>query len=318
MEQLRSTIPVAFSDPAINALLKEAGSGDRSYRRHFTQNEEFMLRLDDEYDVGSCPIHHDVRTKTPLPEYRQYLKRVMEQLVRRLPSVFTGLTHIFDPGEIFRPQFFRLYRLNSQQYLYLVRLDLHYRPTAHTAGDRGGNDRTTAYRTNSVILESDFVPLSEVETEASKVRGFVVEQSVSQTWIGETGRGYFIQGIWLDRELTRFFSKLFTPPGVRPYPYYLFTCKYQAICHSVITLDETARKRTLPLLHKARAFLLPHLREIESALKEDEIRVEKNPTFVRLKQEIPAFWNDIWKDFSIRLYLNEEDQKEYEIHHGIF
>lgn len=316
MEQLLSAIPVSFSDPQINSLLRDASASPGPYKRHYTQNEEFMLRLPKTYTVDSYPIHHDVRKTQPGPEYLDVIRGVVAQLAEQLPSVFEGLTHIFDPAEIFRPAFFRIYKLESQSYLYLLRLDLHYRPLLHEAIARGSNDRTASYRTDAVVLEADFIPLDGVETARGKLRSFQIEQAVSETWIGETGRGYLLQGIWLDRELTRFFSKLFVPRGIRIYPYYPFTCKYRAVCHTVTTLDDAARRRGLPLLHRARSFLLPHLREIEDALRADEFS-EKLPSFIKMRDAIPTAWADIWKDFSMRVYLNEEDQKEYELEHGI-
>jgi hypothetical protein len=316
MEQLVSAIPVTFSDPQVNSLLHDAVGPQEPYGRHYNGSEEFMLRLPATYTVGSCAIHHDVRETRPDPEYLSYLRDIVAQLALRLPSVFEGLTHIFDPAEIFRPAFFRVYKLESQSYLYLLRLDLHYRPVLHEVIARGDNDRTASYRTNAVFMEAMFIPLDAVETGRGKIRAFQIEQAVSQTWIGETGRGYHVQGIWVDRELTRFFSKLFIPQGVRVYPYYPFTCKYRAICHTIVTLDEAARRESLPLLHRARSFLIPHLREIEGSLRTQEFN-DKLPIFTRLREIVPAGWPEIWKEFSLRLYLNDDDQKEYELEHGI-
>ncbi len=316
MEQLLSAIPVTFSDTQINSRLRNAAGFQEPCTRHYTQNEEFMLRLPQAYTVGSCPIHHDVRKPRPGPEYLSYLRNVIEQLAERLPSAFEDLTHIFDPTEIFRPAFFRIYELESQSYLYLLRLDLHYRPLLHEVITRGDNDRTASYRTDTIVLEADFIPLDGVETADGKLRGFQIEQAVSETWIGETGRGYRVQGIWLDRELTQFFSRLFIPQGVRIYPYYPFTCKYRAICHTVTTLDDAGRRKSLPLLHGARSFLLPHLREIESTLRANKFS-ETLPSFIRLRDTIPSLWADVWKDFSMRVYLNKDNQKEYELEHCI-
>lgn len=316
MEQLLSAIPVTYSDPQVNSMLRNAGGSEDSYRRHFTQNEEFMIRVPKAYTVDSCPIHHDVRITRPGPEYLNYIREVVGQLTEQLPMVFEGLTHVFDPAEIFRPSFFRIYKFDSQSYLYFLRLDLHYRPFLHEVITRGDNDRTASYETKAIVLEADFIPLDGVETTRGEICSFQIEQAVSQTWIGETGRGYLVQGIWLDRELTRFFSKLFTPQGIRTYPYYPFTCKYRAICHTVTQLDDAGRRKSLPLLHHARTFLLPHLREIEAALRADEFS-ETHPSFVQLRDTVPALWTGVWKDFSIRGYLNKDDQKEYELEHGI-
>jgi hypothetical protein len=316
MEQLLSAIPINYSDSRINLVLQNSNGSQAPYRRHYTGNEEFMLRLPATYTVGSCHIHHDVRKTRPSPEYLNYLREVVGQLSPLLPSVLQGLTHVFDPADIFRPAFFRVYKLETQSYLYLLQLDLHYRPSLHEVLTRGDNDRTASYQTDTVVLDAMFIPLDGVETARGKIRAFNIEQTVSQTWIGETGRGYHVQGIWVDRELTRFFSKLFMPQGVRVYPYYPFTCRYRAICHTIATLDETARRKSLPLLHRARSFLLPHLREIEESLRTAEFN-ERSSSFVRLRETVPAGWSEIWTEFSMRMYLNNDDQKEYELEHGI-
>lgn len=316
MEQLLGKIPITFSDSVTNALFHDLEDRSTEYTRHFTQNEEFMLRLPAPYTVPSCPIHHDYRRTRPGDNYLGFLRTVTEQLGALLPSVFRGLNHIFDPAEIFRPTFFRLYTYNSRLYLYLVRLDLTYRPAVHEVVTRGDNDRSAAYRSNTVILEADMIPLEETETSRGRLKSVTIEQSVSQTWIGETGRGYFVQGIWLDRDLTKFFSKLFVPPGVRAYPYFPVTCKYRAICHSVVTLEDTARRKILPLFDLARSYLLPHLRDIEGALRSNGF-TEQMPLFRQLRQSVPAEWMSVWMAFSVRSYLDENEQKEYLLEHGI-
>ncbi|MFW6291982.1 MAG: hypothetical protein ACOC7V_06595 [Spirochaetota bacterium] len=126
--------------------------------------------------------------------------------------------------------------------------------------------------------------------------------------------------MWLDRDLTRFFSRLFTPPSVQTYPYFPFTCKYRTIAHAVPGLREENRRRGVQLLNRARALLLPSLREIEDSLRSvgQNGFSEDNPTFVRLKRSISDDWARPWNDFSIRMYLNEEDEREFELEHGIF
>lgn len=316
MEQLLGKIPITFSDSVTNSLFHDLDDRETAYTRHFTQNEEFMLRLPTPYTVPSCPIHHDYRRTRPGDNYLRFLRTVTEQLGALLPSVFGQLNHIFDPAEIFRPAFFRLYTYNSRSYLYLVRLDLTHRPALHEVVTRGDNDRSAAYRSNAVILETDMVPLEGTETSRGRLKSVTIEQSVSQTWIGETGRGYFVQGIWLDRDLTKFFSKLFVPPGVRSYPYFPVTCKYRAICHSVVTLDDAARRKSLPLFERARSFLLPHLRDIEAALRSRSF-TEQMPLFRQLRQSVPAEWMAAWEAFSVKAYLNDDGQREYLLEHGI-
>ena len=325
VQQLHSAIKVTYSDPEINAMIGrlsgESSGGEPEtapvpYTRHFTQNEEFFIRFPAEHVVDSCPIHHDVRSGAPGPENGEMVRKVVRQLLRLAPAVFEGLTHVFDPADVFRPAFFRLYKMSGRTYLYLLHLDLHYRPSLHTVISRGSNDFTPTYTTNALLIESDFVPLEHVETESGKIRGFHIERAVSETWIGESGRGYFVQGIWLDRDITRFFSRLFVPAGVRAYPYYPFTCKYRAICHSVVTLGEPARRTSLPLLHAAREFLLPRVKEIERALQKAEFN-DRLPSFLDMRSQVPEKWRDLWSAFSLRMYLNEDDQREYELERGI-
>ncbi len=83
----------------------------------------------------------------------------------------------------------------------------------------------------------------------------VVEQMISDTWIGETGRGYFIQGIWMDADLNKFFTKLVIPQGKRIYPYYPFTSKYRTICHNPIGISSAQRREAIPRLHRFIDFL---------------------------------------------------------------
>ena len=45
---------------------------------------------------------------------------------------------------------------------------------------------------------------------------------------------------------------------------------------------------------------------------------EDLPAFARLKATIDASWNKPWERFAVRRYLNEEDEREFEIQHGLF
>ncbi len=316
MEPQLIEIDLPFTDGSINKTLRELGGEAAPYSRHFAQTEEFFVRLDEPITIGSLPIHHDVRRNTPSNEYLLVMRASIPQIAAALPALFEGLTYFFDPASILRPAFFRIYKYKNNTYLYLLRLDLAYRPSSHEVIDRGSNDRTPSYSTRELVLESDFLPLDEVLMDGGRVCGFRVEPSVSQTWIGETGRGYHLQGIWIDRELTRFFSRLFIKPGVRTYPFFPFTCKYRAICHTVTELSEPGRRKSLPLLHRAREFVRPHLSEIEDALRSQEFD-EKMPTFTELKSHVEPFWYSVWDTFDMNAYLNDNDQREFELVHGL-
>ena len=312
MEQVLGEIAVPYSDGEINRVLKSNVGAPATVTRHYTQGEDFFIKFDGHVDVPSFPIHHDVRMRKPTDEYLHRIRPLIEQIHEAVPQLLANMTYMFDPGEIHRPGFFQLYRLENVTYLYLVRIDLLYRAQAHEVLERGSNDNTPRYRTNRITYEADFIPLKEVITQDDRIHGFRVDQYVSDTWIGETGRGYFVQGIWLDTELTKFFTKLFAPEGKRLYPFYPINCKYRSICHAVIDVDAEGRKRRLPALHRIRSFLAPHMEEIQDALREESFSTELE-TFLNLKQSLPDQLRDLWADVKVKAYLNEEEMKEYEV-----
>ena len=312
------TLRVTYSDSEINARLRSGNEPAASYSAHFSQNEEFFVRLPDEIEVPSFPVHHDLDDRAPGRELARAVRHVVAQIQDRHPDLIGGLTHLFDPSNNARPGFFRLYRLRDITYLYLVQLDLTYRPKHSRLVERTTNAATARYRTRDVFLEADLYPLVDVETDRKRVRALRLEQSISDTWIGETGRGYMRAGMWLDRDLTKFFSRLFVPPDVHTYPYFPFTCKYRTIAHSVIDFSDLALRRSVQLLHRARETLLPHLREIEDSLRsvQQDGFTEELPAFRRIKESIDASWQRPWERFEVRRYLNEEDEREFEIEHG--
>jgi hypothetical protein len=310
MERALGRIELHFTDPQINEILARRKTPEGSYTRHFSSSEEFFLTLDQPVDVPSFPIHHDFRQKTPNGEYMRALRVVIDQLSSYLPDVFSGLKHFFDPGEILRPSFFQLYRIDDQQYLYLVRVNIQYDPARHETVEKGTNEATAAYRTTKIPLEADVVPLESIRTMDGRVDAFVVDQPISQTWIGETGRGYFVQGIWIDRELTKFFTKLVLPPGKRIYPYYPVTCKYRSICYAVTQLDPERRKQWVIRLHQIRKLLYPHVPAIQKSLKHEDFS-ESMELFQELKERVPDQWYRWYEGLSVRAYLNEREMREF-------
>ena len=312
MEKILNEIRLNYTDTEINSILKNSNEDYGKSEKHFNQNEEFFLKLDKDFIVPSLPVHHDIKSAKPSKEYLNGIKDILEQLCAFIPQIFTNLIYFFDPGEILRPCFFQLFRLGDKQFLYLMRIDLTFRIHESEMLNQGSNDFTPEFSSRNLFLEADFIPLQEVKSINNKIAAFIVNQTVSQTWIGETGRGYFVQGIWIDQELTKFFSKLLIPNGIRSYPYYPFSCKYRTICHTVVNLDLDGRKKHLPLLVRAMNFLVPRMREIEKTLKNAEFSIEL-PYFVEQKKETPPQWKETWKDLSIKPYLNVKDMKEFKI-----
>ncbi len=311
MEQLANEIRLGYADKDVNERLAAAArNGNVAYTKHFSQGEEYFLQLTDSYAVPHFPIHHDVRQPVPRPEYMAAFKEWLDSFLPVAPDIFSDLTNFFDPGEIHKPCFYRLYRIGESYYLYLLRIDLTFRPLEAELIERGTNDQTAAYRTSRLYIESDFIPLSSVISETGKVVAFLVKQTVSQTWIGETGKGYLVRGIWMDQELTKFFSKLFLPAGKRTYPFYPFTCRYKTVCMTVLDPTSENRKTVLPYLHRAVAFLEPEMESIQNALRSTSFS-ESSPKFTELKQKVPEYLQKLWTNIRMSAYLNANEQKEF-------
>ncbi len=243
-------IRVGYREPRVNALLRTIASDETAGSRHFNQNEEFFVELGGEYAVPSLPIHHDVREPQPDERYVALLCEVVGQLSSLAPGMLRDVRYAFDPADVLKARFYRLYEIEGRSYLYLLTVDLAFRAQEHTATAKGTNDMTAAYRTRRLFVESLFVPVEPADADDER-SSFEVRQSFSQTWLGERGRGYFVQGIWIDHDLTKFFSKLFLPSGVRAYPFYPFVCRYRTVCESNIDLSPAGRLRRLPDLHRA-------------------------------------------------------------------
>lgn len=314
MEQLLNEIRVSYLDADINALL--AGipeeAVDIPYSVGFNQGEEEFIDLSKDFLVPRLPIHHDVRVSDPSVTYIRALKDVANQLVETIPAALQGLTYYFDPAEILKPCFFRLYKVEGVVYLYHLRIDLSLRPFGGEVLERGSNDITAAFSTRRVFVESEIIPLDAVMWELGKVRAFRVRQLVSNTWIGESGRGYMVRGLWMDSGLTKFFSKLVLPDGTRTYPYFPLSCKYKTICATAPRLGPECRKRLLPLLHRAIGFLVPEMDRIQSALKTQDFS-ETMAEYIELRKRVPAAWQEILAGAESKAYLNERDMKEYSL-----
>jgi hypothetical protein len=311
MEQLVNEIRLGYADKVLNERLAGAkNDGGAGFTKHYNQGEEYFLELTGSYSVPQFPIHHDVRQPVPRVDYMNSLRDWIDGFLPVAPGIFSDLTYFFDPGEILKPCFYRLYRIGENYYLYLLRIDLAFRPMESELIERGTNDDTAAYRTNRLYLESDFVPLTSVMSEMGRVIAFVVKQTISQNWIGETGKGYLVRGIWMDSELTKFFSKLFLPAGKRSYPFYPFTCRYKTVCMTALDPSPDGRRTYLPYLHRALSFLEPEMDAIQAALKSTSFS-ESAPKFQELKKKVPEQLTGLWTNVAVTAYLNANGQKEF-------
>ncbi len=304
-------IRVGHREPSINALLPGIVSDESPWSRHFNENEEFFVELEGEISVPSLPIHHDVRLARPSAEYAQSVCEVVDQLCRMAPGMLRGLTYSFRPADVLHAHFHRLHGdPNGRCCLYLLDVDLSYRPREHAATTRGTNDRTAAYRGRRVFVEGLFVPVEGAADESRS--SFDVVQSFSRTWLGERGRGYLRQGIWIDQDLTRFFSRLFLPEGARVYPFYPFVCRYRTLCEATIDLDPRGREALLPFLQRAIDFVAPALGRIEAELRTAGFS-EQMPFFRELKRSLPPVWKSFHRGLALRPYLNANGMKEFAV-----
>jgi hypothetical protein len=314
MDELLNEIRVVYPDAEINSVLAEIPSGAKgsTFIVRYNHSEELFLDLDTELTMPRFPIHHDIRSDVPTAPYAYALKALVKQLALLLPDIFQGLTYYFDPTDPLKPRFYRLYKVEDSIYLFLLRIDLVFRHFQGEIVEPGSNDVTPAYRTKRLFVESEIIPVEAVMWELGKARAFKVRQLISNTWIGETGRGYLVHGIWMDNELSKFFSKMILPAGVRTYPFYPLFCKYKTICAQAVPPGPDRRKRLLPLLHRTVGFISPEMERILSALKSENFS-ETMPEFLELRSRVPPAWREVLHGISMRAYLNERDQKEYQL-----
>jgi len=312
MEKKRADLTIGYTDEEINKILKQEYSEPAPYSKHFDQNEDFFITINQELTIPQFPIHHDVRSMVPNKNYLHNLRSIITDIFKAAPNVLKNLTYFFDSAEILKPSFFHIYKIKDKHYLFLLRLDFTFRSTIGTVIQRGTNDTTPEYKTNRLYMEALFIPLEDILYKEGRISGFIIDKMISQTWIGETGRGYFVQGIWIDNELSKFFSKLFIPNGRRSYPFYPYVCKHRTICLTVIKLEPEERRKALPYLHQVLKYLGPELPYIQEAIKGDSFSQDM-PVFHEMKQKIPSNLSGLWQNLSVESYLNEEDHKEYQV-----
>ncbi|MBN1699627.1 MAG: hypothetical protein JW881_19065 [Spirochaetales bacterium] len=312
VEELTNIIAINYVDPEINQIIEGVPARKKRIEKRFTGNEEFFLKLKESFTVPHFPIHHDVRKREPEEHYIRALRESCSRFIKPAGDLFSGCTFFFDPSDILKPCFFKLYRINDAEYLFFIKVDLGFRARYGTIIRWGTNDTTPEYETHFLFIEALLIPLESINIVDDRIESFVIRQTISETWIGEHGRGYLLRGIWIDDELTRFFTRLFLPRDLHIYPYFPFICKYKTMCMNLIDLAPCEREKRLPLLHNALAFVSPHMRIIESSMKSEKFR-EELEVFQTLKKDVPAEWNDVFASIRIRPYLNGNNMKEFAV-----
>jgi len=311
MEQILNIIPVCYCNNEVNEIIDKCKGTENSFSLHFTQNEDFFLNTWQTFNIPGIPVHHDIREKTPGNDYINFLKIVLKTIAPLVSPLLDDTEYFFDPAEMLRPCFYKIYRYNNAEYIYIVRLDLSFKPNYCDIIEMGDNDRTHLFSSKSVFLDVDMHPVEKV-VQKSSMKEIQIKQSISQTWIGETGRGYFIQGIWIDTEITKFFSKLFTDENFSTYPYYPFSCKFRTVSHFPVEFSSEGREKHIKLLDSAFNFIYPYMNDIENVLKNNEFSQEL-PLFRELKDKVDSELFSSLSQYRIRRYLNEKGMREYEL-----
>jgi hypothetical protein len=106
MKLTAGEVRLTSSDAEINAMLQRPAPDAVGFSRHFSQGEDFFIRLGRSFVVPSFSIHHDINENRPDRGYLQTLRTLIDTLQQLAPEVFDGLTYTFDPAEVLRPTFF--------------------------------------------------------------------------------------------------------------------------------------------------------------------------------------------------------------------
>lgn len=309
MSYIGHELPLYNDIDAVTAFLKQADNRIPEYTRHYNQSEEFFITLQHSIEIPGMPYHHDVASMQPDHDLAQRLVSAVSNCISSLPGLFCGLQHFFMPTEPHKPAFYRVHKIDNRCFLYLLKLDFSYRPMIHSPLESSGNDYSPAYTTNRLHLEADLIPLQEVKAGVLGLTA-VPDQVVSDTWIGEMGRGYFLHGIWIDSDLTKFFTKLLLKRNSHTYPYYPITCKYQSITGSIIDLSNKIDTQLLPTFRLITDFIKRNIATIQSTVREHKF-TDELIEFRELYDQIPESWRSLWANIEIITYLNDQNQKEY-------
>ena len=309
MEKLLDKISFRYSDPEITGFLNAPEPSDIDFTLNFNQNEDSFLKSEREFTVPSFAVHHDVSIEKPSEEYLSSMRRLIRELTAIYPSVFRGTKYYFDPSEILNPCFIQFFKAQDAFYLYLFRLDLNIRLADCRILTQATNDRTAEYSSSKLFFESLLIPAERSEQNGSALN-IPVKRLFSSTWIGETGTGYHLNGQWIDREVTKFLSRLFLPENLRNYPYYPLCCDFNTVCCAPSDLSPEGRKFFLTYFHRLLPFIDPEISDIENEFKSEKFD-KQNPLYLELKKKVPDEWTKVWSSLKISAYLNENEMKEY-------
>ncbi|RPJ04935.1 MAG: hypothetical protein EHM28_13110 [Spirochaetaceae bacterium] len=315
--QSANCIFISGPENRIQAILDSTATGVSAlgkptpqFSLHFAQNEDFFIRLSEPFTVPQFGIHHTIGSLIPEDAYMRALTSLLEQLTSLAPQVFAGLTFFFNATDIFHPCFYRLTELEGELFLYLFRIDLGFKPGFCEITIRGTNDLSHCFKSSSLFCEGLLIPIKQILSLPDKGMECLVREIISETWIGETGRGYRVKGIWIDDDLSKFFTRLFTSPGKRLYPFFPFVCRYKTICLSVIRFGIEALGSQSRLLKSALEILQPEISNIENALKKNRYN-DDLAELAMLKKKVDPSLCSGWDDVIVETYPNQQGNREY-------
>lgn len=303
---------LGVSDAEVTARLRSLDAKVPVWERRFTQEEDFYLLLDRPFVVDPFEIHHDVRHREPSDRYRSMIRSVVHTLTEQLPGVFQGLSWFFDSKDLFHPLFVQVLTARERKYLYLLRPDLSFRGRHGEILERGGNDTTPRFSTRSLFLESEVLPLDSIEVHPSGRQVFL-KKLFPFTWQGESGRGYFVTGRWLDQEITKLLSRAALAPGQKIFPALPLRCRFETLSAFCPVPTQEGRKQAAAALEAAWPLVVPWADKIQADLKDEPYR-DGHPLVPFLRQQWGGRLENRWGAFRLDPYLNEHEQKEYRYH----
>ncbi len=292
---------------SVNRLLSAAQSDDIPASAHFSADEQFFLKTTRPLRVPRFPVHHDVRNPVPTVEYLKSLEPALTELIERFPGLFRACRYSFDPAYPHEAVFYRVLSRDGTAFVYLLRVSLAFAPRMHTVLEKGNNDYTASYCTNRLPVEALIMPVARVDSNSIRV-----ERYISSTWIGETGRGYLTQGIWVDRDFSKILSRIVNPNSAKTYPWFPVGARYNTISYRPIELSPPSIDALTTHVTAIRYSLASCMSEIEALLRSGD-RETLSGYVDSLVSSFPDGERERYRGIRTRAYLNEFDQKEYQI-----
>ncbi|MEI8092617.1 MAG: hypothetical protein WCG80_00230 [Spirochaetales bacterium] len=301
------------SDPSVSALFKGLDpQSQRSVQRCFNQEEELFLELAEPLEIRSLDVHHDINNAVPSPQYAAAIDKLGNDLAKVLPAVFSGLTWFFDPRDTLHPLFVQMLSAKDKRYLYVLRVDLTWRPRHGEVLERGTNSRTPHFRTKALFLESEVLPLASLDATPTEKRLYLAKL-FQNTWKGESGRRYHVEGQWIDQDITKFLSRMVLTPGRKTFPFYPLRCRYNTLSASCVDLEPEGRRKAAAILDTAWGQIASSSTEIQDHLQAAPFS-EDLPLFQRLREVCRPLVEPRLGDYRLEPYLNADEQKEYRYH----